>query len=158
MEEEEENEKQQEQNNAEETADQKNREENFEFLRYLQEVQKFPLEMEALKTSIESNRSTVQLANESISHFKESRSDSRATLLATLGVSIFTLVILIVQTFSTNQTEITEPVKFNSGQINQILKVQEKNNLILSSQIDSMKSELKKMNEALILKNKKKQP
>lgn len=158
MEEEEEKEKQKEENNSEETAEQKNREENFEFLRYLQEVQKFPLEMEALKTSIESNRSTVQLANESISHFKESRSDSRATLWATLGVSIFTLIILIVQTFSTNQTEITEPVKFNSEQINQILKVQEKNNLILSSQIDSMKSELKKMNEALILKNKKKQP
>lgn len=156
MEEDEEKQKQQEQNDLEETADQKNREENFEFLRYLQEVQKFPLEMEALKTSIESNRSTVQLADESISHFKESRSDSRATLWATLGVSVLTLLILIVQTFSTNQTEIANPNKFNSEQINQILKVQEKNNVILSSQIDSMKSELKKLNEALILKNKKK--
>jgi hypothetical protein len=158
MEEEEEKEKQQDKTDLEETADQKNREENFEFLRYLQEVQKFPLEMEALKTSIESNRSTVQLADESISHFKESRSDSRAALFTTLGVSVFTLVILIVQTFSTNQTEITKPVKFNSEQIHQILKGQEKNSLILSSQIDSMKLELKKLNEALIFKNKKKKP
>lgn len=154
MEEDEENQKQK-KDSSEETEEQKNREENFEFLRYLQEVEKFPLEMEALKTSIESNRSTVQLADESISHFKESRSDSRAALLTTLGVSILTLIILIVQTFATNETEISKPVKFNSEQMRQILKAQEKNNLILSSQIDSIKLELKKSNEILV-KNKKK--
>ncbi len=139
-----------------EKSSESDREENVDFLRYVQETQKFPLEMESLKTSIESNRSTVRLAEESISHFAETRSDSRATLWATLGVSVLTLIILIVQTFSNNQTEIVKPIELKSEQVQQILEAQEKNNIILTSQIDSMKFELKKVNKALILVNRKK--
>lgn len=135
--------------------------ENVDFLRYLQEVEKFPLEMESLRTSIQSNKSTVRLADESISHFAESKSDNRITLLTTLGVSVFTLLILLVQTFSTNQTKLTEPIKIDSEQlqqifnseekeINDLISTQERNNLILSSQIDSLKSELQKLNKAIV--------
>ena len=126
-----------------------NSQENFEFLRYLQEVQKFPLEMEALQTSIESNRSTVRLADESITNFKETRTYTKTALWATLGVSVLTLIILIVQTFSDSKTEIKHPIKLNQKQVDQILRSQEKNSVILSSQIDSLKSELNKLNKTL---------
>lgn len=126
-----------------------NNQENFEFLRYLQEVQKFPLEMEALQTSIESNRSTVRLADESITNFNEMRSYTKTTLWATLGVSILTLIILIVQTFSDNKTEIKHPIKLNEKQVEQLLSSKEKNIVILSSQIDSLRSEINKLNKTL---------
>lgn len=126
-----------------------NSQENFEFLRYLQEVQKFPLEIEALQTSIDSNRSTVRLADESIANFKETRTQTKTALWATLGVSLLTLIILIVQTFSDSKTEIKNPIKLNQEQVDQILRLQEKNSFILSSQIDSLKSELNKLNKTL---------
>lgn len=83
--------------------DEKNKAEqdNLDFLRFVNETQKFPLEMEALRTSIKSNESTVKLAYESIGHFNNTRSDNKTTLFATLGVSVVTLIVLIVQTLST---------------------------------------------------------
>lgn len=150
----------------EEKSREENKQENIEFLRYLQEVEKFPHEIESLKTSIEANKSTVRLAEESISHFNTTRTDNIRTLLATLGVSILTLVILIVQTFSSNKTKLTNPIELESGQVQQIIKTQEeknlilvkaleKNNLVLSSQVDSLKSELRKLNKTLNSINKK---
>lgn len=142
-----------------------NNEGNIEFLRYLQEVEKHPFEVEALKTSIESNKSSVRLAKESISHFESTRTDNKRTLRATLGVSILTVIILIVQTLSTNKMILEKPIELESKQVQELIKAQENNNLILikaqernnhilSSLIDSLNAELQKLTKT-ISRNKK---
>jgi hypothetical protein len=135
---------------------QSNNQNSIEFARYLREVEKFPFEMEALQTSIESNKSTVKLAEESISHFKDSRIDNKKTLLATLGISILTLIILIVQTCSTNKTEIVGQIELKPEQVEYIIKSQQKNSFILNTRVDSLESEIGNLNNKLIqLKYKK---
>ena len=112
--------------------------------------------MEALRTSIEANKSNVQLANKSIENFKNSKADNRIALFTTLGVSLLTLTILILQTFSISKTQITKPIQLNPSQVEQLLKTQAFNNEKLILQLDSLKKELQTITTKLDSTNIKK--
>lgn len=127
------------------------KDDNIEFLRYLREVEKFPLEVESLKTSIESNKSTVRLADESIGHFSKTRADNKWTLWATLGVSFLTLSILIVQTLTVSKTHLDNPILFDSGQVNSYFQNQKKNTYDITNQLDSLKLEIQNLTNTLNL-------
>lgn len=123
--------------------------ESIEFLNYLRETQKFPFEMEALKSTIQSNKTNVNLAEESIKHFTQSRSDNRIAIFTTLGVSVFTLIILIVQTTSVQKTQLEKPIKLEPSQVKELLQERASSNLLLTRQLDSLKSELQKLTKTL---------
>lgn len=129
------------------------KEDNLAFLQYLRETEKFPIEMEALRTTITSNKSTVNLADESIKHFSVSRKNNNIALIVSISVSFITLIILTVQTLSTTKTQLNEPLELNQKQLQEIIKSQETNNSLLIQRLDSLNSEVKTVSKNLNLQN-----
>lgn len=127
----------------------KDSEENIAFLRYRIETEKLPLEMEALRTSIESNNATVELANETKKHFTDSKKSSNISLRVSAAVSIVTLLILAVQTFSNQVTELERPIDLNQEQLEMLIKSQKQNNNLLITHLDSLKKEIKILRDTL---------
>lgn len=135
----------------EKKEDKEDKEDNLAFLQYLRETEKFPIEMEALRTTITSNKSTVNLADESIKHFSVSRKNNNIALIVSISVSFITLIILTVQTLSTTRTQLDEPLELNQKQLQEIIKSQETNNSQLIQRLDSLNSEVKTVSKNLNL-------
>ena len=128
------------------------------FLRYRQETEKFPVEMEALRTSIASNKATTELAESTKTHFEESKKHSNNALKVSVGVSILTLIILFVQTCSVQKTILEKPIELNKEKLKEMLNSDAQNNNILLKEIDSseskilnkQESEIKRLNDLII--------
>ncbi len=108
--------------------------------------------MEALRTAIESNRSTVALAEESIDHFSKSRKNNNIALLVSVSLSVITLIILAVQTISTSKIELEKPLELNKIQLEQVITAHKENAQFLRKKIDSIKSELHTLRNTLNLR------
>lgn len=116
--------------------------EDFGFMRDLKEIGRSGLTKEQLRTSIESNNANTELARETLKHFENSKRDNRIALFSTLFISAVTCTILIVQTVSVQKTELTQPIELESKELELLLQETASNNLLLSRQLDSLKSEL----------------
>lgn len=129
-------------------------EDNLAFQRYMLETQKFPIEMEALKSTIESNKSTVELAESTNQHFEASRKSNNNALYVSVGVGILTLIVLLVQTYSTQKTQLESPIELNDNQLKQVINFESLKNHLMFEQIDSLESKilLKIENENIKLK------
>ena len=121
------------------------KDDTWEMLEYFKNTKSQPLVEKQLETSISSNIANTELARETLKHFKESKLNNRIALYSTLFVSVITCTILIVQTVSVQRTELTQPVKLESQEIRELLQETKANNLLLIQQVDSVKSEFRRL-------------